>query len=1165
VTAPLDPRLDDFERRLHELEHELAELRLALAAVDAEAAVEPPGAGDVPAWAQQWIDRGDFRELLSELESARRQALRNDDLAALAELLHVAELVADREPDGLESRAVRLAEALRQNMRFVERKLAAPTDDAELVAGLPRTEAPPRAEPPGWDEEQRPAPPQPAWNLPSFSFPELTGADLFGAKALAIAGGIVTLLGIVFFFVLAVNRGWIGPGGRVALGAFAAALVFSAGLELRRRYGETHSSLAAVGAGIAGGYAVLLAAAALYHFVGHPVALVIAAAIAAVGTVTALRWQSQIVAGIGLLGATLAPLAVAAQGGLSALGTAFVAVMAVATAIVAIRRRWDPLLIVGTLAALSQALALVLQAKYEGESPVRIVALAAVFSAITVGTAVARQLRERTPDLRQLPTSFLFAGAVFAAGSAVRLYGSSESRGFALLAVAISFGAVAATLFPRRRERDLSVLVGALGLIVGGIAFGELMSGSPLAFAWAGEAAVLAWLARRVKEIRYQLFAIAYLAAAAVHVLAIDVTPNHLFKPLEASAAGALAAVAAGAAAAAVAFFAAPRATFDARRGLFGLLAPLYQGLASRQLLLRAAGYWLSGAAAVYALSFGVLAAVPGFGWGHAAMYAVWSAIGLAVFTTGLLRSVGQVRAGGLVALGVTLVVAFVNGERSIDSDPRAATFFIVGAALLVAALADQLLPRRRGLTPVALGLVLGSVGIGLAAFVALLGGSVGGVDERGLGFLGLAALYAAFAAAVFRLEGQRDLSMLLWGAALVLGYGSSERLLPGTYHLLVLSLAAGVLAWLSLRVREPRFLAASGASVLVGVATVIFSLAPPGHLFRAQEHPGHGALDALFIAIAAAAVAHLARETELGRRAARAGWWTAGVLSVYGLSLFILELCQVSFGGSVDTDFHRGHTVVSAFWGLIGLVLLYVGLTRLRVLRVAGFAMFTVSLAKIFLFDLPSLSSITRALSFLAVGAVLLLGGFFYQRLATAQPALPRRRRDRVEWPRGLKRPELAVGLVAAAVLIVWFGSGLRPLGRSSEHASAASHGDNTTPAASLPRRPGARVPGARCHLSAVASGASTTIVVEGCSRAVERIDVTYPTTTDSGSFAATTGSDGTCPVRRAQVRCLLEPPLPPGFFLVVMGGEAERGSHLTISIGYVGARRSIARVSVR
>ena len=64
-----------------------------------------------------------------------------------------------------------------------------------------------------------------------------------------------------------------------------------------------------------------------------------------------------------------------------------------------------------------------------------------------------------------------------------------------------------------------------------------------------------------------------------------------------------------------------------------------------------------------------------------------------------------------------------------------------------------------------------------------------------------------------------------------------------------------------------------------------------------------------------------------------------------------------------------------------------YIGLKRRRrALRIAGLAFFPISLAKIFLYDLPALSSVTRALSFLAVGAVLLLGGFFYQRMTAAR-----------------------------------------------------------------------------------------------------------------------------------------------------------------------------------
>ena len=56
---------------------------------------------------------------------------------------------------------------------------------------------------------------------------------MLGARALAVAGGVVTLLGIVFFFVLAVNRGWIGPTARVGFGATASLLVFGAGLALQ--------------------------------------------------------------------------------------------------------------------------------------------------------------------------------------------------------------------------------------------------------------------------------------------------------------------------------------------------------------------------------------------------------------------------------------------------------------------------------------------------------------------------------------------------------------------------------------------------------------------------------------------------------------------------------------------------------------------------------------------------------------------------------------------------------------------------------------------------------------------------------------------------------------------------------------------------------------------
>ena len=123
----------------------------------------------------------------------------------------------------------------------------------------------------------------------------------------------MSLLGIVFFFALAVQRGWIGPVARVSLGAAASALMLGAGWWLRRRFGDTFAATAAAGVGIAGAYATLLAAAARYDLVSDPVALVLAAGIAAVATVTALAWSDELLAGLGLVGAILAPVAVAVR------------------------------------------------------------------------------------------------------------------------------------------------------------------------------------------------------------------------------------------------------------------------------------------------------------------------------------------------------------------------------------------------------------------------------------------------------------------------------------------------------------------------------------------------------------------------------------------------------------------------------------------------------------------------------------------------------------------------------------------------------------------------------------------------------------------------------------------------------------------------------------
>jgi uncharacterized membrane protein len=866
-------------------------------------------------------------------------------------------------------------EVLRMDAARAPRQEHAPRQE-ELVVGKP-TVASRRI-----TARPRPAPPR-----PRFELPEVHVSDLLGARALALAGGCVTLLGIVFFFVLAVNRGWIGPPGRVMLGGAASACVFFAGIELHRRFGPTHSALAAVAAGIAGGYATLLAAGALYGMLPDLAALGVAAGIAAVGVAVALRWRAPIIAGLGLVGAILVPVAVVAQGGLSVLGTAFAAIMLGATACVALRERWKRLLVAGMVAAAPQIVALVFEPDYRGQAPTDVVVLGAVFSLLYLGTGIAYRLRMGAGARMGRMTTRPIAGAAVLAGvSAARLYGTPADRGAALLGIALLYAVVASIFFSFRPFRDLGAFLAAVAFIASAIGLGALLSGQSLTYAWAAEAAAISWLARRAREVRFQLWSAAYLVLTLAHVVLVDAPPKLLLAPGLDPAPGAAPTLASAFAAVAFAVYARP--WHERPDGPVTRSSRMLARFADAQQFLRTVAVCVAAVMSTYGISLGLLSLFASFDWGHVVLAAIWSAIGLGILSSGLLRRSAQLRDGGIAWVGVTTFVVVVHSATTLASSPRAAAFLVVAAALLVSAFLFQLLEPHKRLEALTVGATLISLGLTWDALATLLRGRAGAIDRDGAALLALAIVYGVLACAVFRLRTQRDFSTLLWAAAVVVAAAAAAELVAGPYLVLAWAAGSAGLAWLSSRAQEPRLLvAAAGYGLAALVHTAVFE-APPVDLFTARANPANGVPSLAVVALVLAIGARHVRDGNPHACRVRAtAWWASGVLVVYAVSLSILELLQHAFPhASLQTDFQRGHTGVSAFWGVLGLVLLYLGLKRWTFLRVAGFALFAVSLVKIFIYDLPSLSSITRALSFLAVGAVLLLGGFFYQRLTAVE-----------------------------------------------------------------------------------------------------------------------------------------------------------------------------------
>jgi uncharacterized membrane protein len=376
------------------------------------------------------------------------------------------------------------------------------------------------------------------------------------------------------------------------------------------------------------------------------------------------------------------------------------------------------------------------------------------------------------------------------------------------------------------------------------------------------------------------------------------------------------------------------------------------------------------------------------FEWGHAAATGFLAATAVALLVLGS-RRVGPPRLWlvGLAWLGVTLLELTWADSHLLGPAQLELAQSLVGGILL----AGGYVAARVGLNEARYA-VYGLVPVSavLAAHVAAT--SVDG-DSRGYLFALLAAVYGALTAASFVGPRDRNLIALLTAPATLFAAAAAVTLVESWWLAPALAALAASLLLLARAVREPRF-QLYGLGLGAGVAGVAAWFAPPTHLLRAVEHPAAGigavATIVVLLALAAATVAGDAdgdaldrRYAELAPALARRLWWGAAGAALYGVSLLVLELFHRLGGGSLHTGFQRGETAVSGLWALVGLGLLCLGLfRRRRPVRIGGLVLLAVALVKLFAFDLSNLSSLSRAVSFLVVGAALLGGGFVYQRL---------------------------------------------------------------------------------------------------------------------------------------------------------------------------------------
>lgn len=189
---------------------------------------------------------------------------------------------------------------------------------------------------------------------PSPTLRERLGREGAGSRLLAWIGGAVTLLGVVLLLILAIQRGWLAPLPRVAVGAAFGGILVGAGAWLHRKPNARTGAFALVATGIATLYLDTVAATSLYDFLPVPAGLAVGLAIAVGGLLLAVKWDSSLLA-IAVVGGcgVCAPLI---TWGFTYELVTFLLMIQIATVPVQLRRSWSPLSFTAAIPPLTTAL-----------------------------------------------------------------------------------------------------------------------------------------------------------------------------------------------------------------------------------------------------------------------------------------------------------------------------------------------------------------------------------------------------------------------------------------------------------------------------------------------------------------------------------------------------------------------------------------------------------------------------------------------------------------------------------------------------------------------------------------------------------------------------------------------------------------------------------------
>ncbi len=809
---------------------------------------------------------------------------------------------------------------------------------------------------------------------PSFDWERLLGRNWF-----AIIGAIALVVGIGFFLKLAFDNNWIGDTGRVVLGVVLGLALLGVGEYAQRRIPIWAQPVTAAGAVIL--YLSIYAAFGLYELIRPDVALLFLALVVALASLLALRYESIVIALLGIIGAFLAPALLGADLPDVRLALAYILVVDAGILAISTFRNWRWFNLVGW--AGTYGVFFFWTSRFSDYDPVMAqIGLTGMFLILAAATSLFHLLWRRTPGIPDLALMTLNAVAFFAL--TYHVLWDDYREWFGLIAVGLSlFYALVAFVAIRRPSTPAEMALFALpiAIVFLTIAVPLQLSGVWITVAWVAEGAALVGTAFLLGRWQMRAFGLVVLAVGLGHLVVIDLLVHcgridvYTFVPIvnERFPIMAAAVVALYAAAFLYHYYREQRERWE--EFVFWPLLGIANALTVTALSLELVSYFDSRALA--ADSFGQYLPI------HQrtmdakllSLTALWAVYGFILAAVGLWRRWPPARWAGLLLLGLTilkLITIDTIGVRLAQLGyPPVLNFQFLTCALVVVVLSVLSWRFRRQAQSL--------IGYESSAFVALVVAAnlvalwtlnqeiINYFDRQAAAleratpilwdqiraatnakYLSMTYLWAIYGAAVIAIGLWRRLPIVRWAGLAILALASLKLMAFDTFMTELVS--KGFIPFLNLH-----FLAfALAIALMLGFAWWHRRAQLEPNRFETYVIPG------LLIA--------------------------ANVVALWGLTLEAVHYFEARAEDLGTDTFSAQQLSLTVLWAVYAVGVIGVGIVRQSSrIRLAGMALLAVPLVKLFGFDVFLLEREYRVAAFVTLGVLMLGTGLAYQRYSQA------------------------------------------------------------------------------------------------------------------------------------------------------------------------------------